>query len=233
MRVTGVIVAVDEFATRRVYTLDDSSGACVECVCPAPEPATTAVSSSSASKREHPDGKPKETGSEKAKEKEKGTAAQPSTMDPWIPWPEMDVGAVVKIKGKPSQFRGMVQLEIVKAEVVRGTEQEVKCWDEVGAFRKAVLGKPWALAGEEIEKCKVRAVKEGRKKVKEGQEGRVEAEKSAREESRKRKRDKEKEKEREKDGEGLGRGNKVNYPSLAARKKLAEQSKGKYDALGI
>ena len=39
VRVTGVVVAVDEYAGKNVYTVDDSSGMCVECVCVAPTPA--------------------------------------------------------------------------------------------------------------------------------------------------------------------------------------------------
>ena len=38
VRVTGVIVAVDEYAGRNVYTVDDSSGMCIECVCVTPTP---------------------------------------------------------------------------------------------------------------------------------------------------------------------------------------------------
>lgn len=32
VRVVGVVVAIDEYAGRRIYTVDDSSGACIECM---------------------------------------------------------------------------------------------------------------------------------------------------------------------------------------------------------
>lgn len=32
VRITGMVVAVDEFPHRRIYTIDDSDGLCIECV---------------------------------------------------------------------------------------------------------------------------------------------------------------------------------------------------------
>lgn len=152
---------------------------------------------------------------------------------------------MVKIKGKPAQFRDEMQVEIVKAEVMRGTEQEVKCWQEVGTFRRDVLDKVWIVEREAEEKLKKKA--EGRR-VEGAHRRTVSGNGGTRgrpEEGRKRKREMEKDAEKRNQGgkgnenrkgsgaEGLGKGNKVNYPSLAVRKQIAEQSKGKYDALGI
>jgi endo-1,3(4)-beta-glucanase len=141
----------------------------------------------------------------------------------------------------------MFQIEVIKIEVLRGTEQEVKCWDEVLAFRRDVLSKPWSVSAEEEEKCKRDMEKALRKaksskshkadartkkgdevaKVGRGDESRVnrkdgegEEESSRRHEGKKRRRDKE---------EGLDPTNKVNHPSMAVRRRVA----GKYDALGI
>ncbi|KAK2599248.1 hypothetical protein N8I77_011018 [Diaporthe amygdali] len=38
IRIAGMVVAVDEFAHRRVYTVDDSDGLCIECVADLPKP---------------------------------------------------------------------------------------------------------------------------------------------------------------------------------------------------
>ena len=46
--------------------------------------------------------------------KPKDIAKTPSTAEPLVPWDELDVGVVVKIKGKPGQFREVKQIEVVK-----------------------------------------------------------------------------------------------------------------------
>lgn len=38
VRIAGIVVAVDEFPHRRVYTVDDSDGLCIECVATIPKP---------------------------------------------------------------------------------------------------------------------------------------------------------------------------------------------------
>jgi len=158
----------------------------------------------------------------------------PSTADPLIPWDDLDVGIVVKIKGKPNEFRDMKQIEIVKAEVMRSTQQEVRCWNEILVFRREVLDVIWVVGKEEEEKLRRKAEREtklerrGKNANREERKRRNKVERRERnEEGRKRR------KEKEKEGEGLGPENKVNYPSLAVRKRIAEKVKGKYDALGI
>ncbi|KAI3392853.1 hypothetical protein diail_5059 [Diaporthe ilicicola] len=37
VRIAGIVVAVDEFPHRRVYTVDDSDGSCIECVAALPK----------------------------------------------------------------------------------------------------------------------------------------------------------------------------------------------------
>ncbi|TVY85506.1 CST complex subunit STN1, partial [Lachnellula suecica] len=128
VRVTGVIVAVDEFYGRRVYTLDDSSGMCIECTCPVPVPAKATVTKPSAAK-----GLPPTV----------TKAEGPTVTNPNIPWDNVDVGTVVKIKGGIKEFREQRQVEIIKVEVLGGTALEVKCWDEALVFRREVLGVPW------------------------------------------------------------------------------------------
>jgi len=147
VRLTGVIVAVDEFYGRKVYTLDDSSGKCIECTCPAPLPpkSTTlppAVTVTKPNAPQQPEG--------------------PTVTNPKVPWDEVDVGAVVKIKGGIREFRDERQVEIIKVEVLRSTDQEVKCWNEVLAFRKDILSVPWVVTREQEEKYKRRAMRDKR-----------------------------------------------------------------------
>lgn len=241
VRITGVIVAVDEFTSRKVYTIDDSSGACIECTCPAPARTPTLPGIPGPLNQTSVQPQPVKI-AVKADTKQ----AQPSTPSvtaPLVPWDDLEVGVVVKIKGKPGQFREVKQVEIVKAEVLRGTQQEVKCWGEVLTFRKEVLNIPWVVKIEDEEKLRRKAAREEqfpRKRMKDGKRKEFEIKEKHQE---KRKRTKEtgmkerleesKEREKEKEGQGLKAGNKVNYPSLAARKKILEAAKGKYDALGI
>ncbi|RDL39612.1 uncharacterized protein BP5553_03952 [Venustampulla echinocandica] len=153
VRITGVIVAVDDFFGRRVYTLDDSSGMCIECTCPAPPSPNTAASA--------PTTKPQPTNPTKFNNpKTEEAVSGPSTSNPKIPWDEVDVGVVVKLKGCVTTFRDQKQVELIKAEVLRTTDQEIRCWNEVLQFRKEVLRVPWAVSEKHEEKCRRRALKE-------------------------------------------------------------------------
>ncbi|TVY27633.1 putative J domain-containing protein [Lachnellula hyalina] len=154
VRVTGVIVAVDEFYGRKVVTLDDSSGMCIECTCPAPVPQAATVSSDTAARP-----------TVVVTRNQAAAVAQqtegPTVANPKIPWDDVDVGVVVKIKGAVKDFReDERQVEIIKVEVLRSTDQEVSCWDEVLAFRREVLGVPWVVSVEMEEKYKRRAMRE-------------------------------------------------------------------------
>ncbi|TVY36320.1 Protein stn1, partial [Lachnellula subtilissima] len=130
VRVTGVIVAVDEFYGRKVVTLDDSSGMCIECTCPAPAPQAATLRADAAAR-------PTVV---VTRNKAAAVAQQtegPTVANPKIPWDDVDVGVVVKIKGAVKDFReDERQVEIIKVEVLRSTDQEVRCWDEVFAFRR-------------------------------------------------------------------------------------------------
>jgi hypothetical protein len=229
-----------------VYTVDDSSGVCIECTCPAPPPQDLALqmhfnqgteSKSTASTAENRNSTPAKKSS------------TPSVEAPLIPWEEMDVGAVVKIKGRPNTFRDVKQVDIIKVEIMRSTEQEVRCWNEVLAFRKEVLRVPWVVSQEAEAKFRSRAEREkqyknrpkkhGKSKAgKNGDVGREKGKdrnvesrrKDGGSDSNRKKGDEHVQKEREKERqEGLKPDNKANYLSLAVRGQLA----GKYDALGI
>ncbi|ROW01291.1 hypothetical protein VMCG_05838 [Cytospora schulzeri] len=122
VRITGMVVAVDEFGTRRNYTVDDSSGVCIECVVDVPksDPSITL-----------------------------GSKEQPAaTGKPRVP-DEVDVGTLVDIRGGLALFRGSKQVKIEKATIIRSTEQELVYWEKVQAFRREVLDRPWELTDKE------------------------------------------------------------------------------------
>lgn len=241
VRVTGVIVAVDEYPGRNVYTVDDSSGMLVECVCVAPAPApkmemigvprhldqVAAISrDATISALEMK----KDAGSGKREAENKGKAGektQPSVQEPIVPWAEMDVGVVVKVKGRVSEFREQNQVEVVKVEVLRCTDEEVRCWNEVIDFRRDVLGKVWVVSKEQEERC--RRVRERELRImgkgKKAEKHRVENGKEERGDARRKKTEMERKKEdyaRRKEREGvLKASNKVNHPSLAVRRTAA------------
>jgi endo-1,3(4)-beta-glucanase len=247
VRVTGVIVAVDEYPGKNVYTVDDSSGMCVECVCVAPvrvpKMGTIGVpthldqiasinqtaSSISESKKQKgmAEGERKGNGGDKT---------APSVEEPIVPWDLMDVGTVIKVKGRIGDFWKQRQVEVVKVEVLWSTDQEVKCWNEVMDFRRDVLGKHWVVSRAEEEKCRRARERELRgkgKKARDKGKDREEKRKEERDEVRRKRKEierrEEEAKRRKERNEAMNAQNKVNYPSLAARRAAA----GKYDALGI
>ncbi|KAG8671635.1 hypothetical protein FPOAC2_04983 [Fusarium poae] len=135
VRIVGLVVAIDEFTGRRVYTIDDSSGACIECT--VKMPISTVV-----------DGNAAATGDTGPK---KVDANPPLPTDPF---PTIDVGCVVDIKGGLSSFRDERQLTIEKMLVVRSTQQEVALWEKRVRFQFEILAKPWVLRKSEIRRCR-------------------------------------------------------------------------------
>ena len=268
IRVMGLVVAVDTYGdkekARNVYTLDDGSGLCIECVAVAPpEPEKEQVPTipaylnygsvaTGASKPEPAEQKKGEDFKGGKEKKELGVE------NPSVPWDAVDVGSVVKVKGRVGMhWTGVKQVDVVKIEIVGCTDEEVKHWDEAGAFKRDVLRKQWIVTPEMEEKCRKRRDRELRRKRKGRETEKDEARKRRKEddhEKGKRKRDEadatkrtleeaskkmeederkarqeEKIKRRKERDEGLDPKNKINYPSLAVRRAAA----GKYDALGI
>lgn len=150
VRIAGVVVAVDEYPGRRIYTVDDSSGVCIECLVDVPRTdaaLTAAVGKPAQAVSAKVD--PKHTrkgGEEAAKVVEKA----PKRVVP----EEVDVGTVVDMKGGLSVFRGNKQIKILKATVLRSTEQEVAFWEKIQKFRREVLDKPWTLTDKEVRRCR-------------------------------------------------------------------------------
>lgn len=131
---------------------------CIECICPAPPTAAEeAITTATANNVEI---------TKKPAKPKSDPSAGPSVTNPNIPWDDVDVGSVVKIKGGISTFRDQKQVEIIKIEVLKSTDQEVKCWNEVLEFRKEVLRVPWVLSAEQEDKCRRRAMRESSRSAK-------------------------------------------------------------------
>ena len=244
-----------------MYTLDDSSGACLECVCTLPSPPAQAVGTGIPEHLQQINEVAKAGSSVSLQGKGKGNRIMgdgqgrdiekekipPSVRTPSVPWEEVDVGSVVKIKGMVGVRWGMKQVEVIKVEVLRSTDMEVRCWNEVSAFKRDVLSRSWVVSTEEEEKCKKRREKElrhaARKKTRKGSEGNGKGKEKAvedcknREEVERKRKDQERIEKHEEQvkrrkaqaGEAPKAKSKVNYAPLAVRRVLA----GKYDALGI
>lgn len=134
VRISGVVVAVDEWEVRRIYTIDDGSGATIQCVVylvPRAVPGKTATTSN----------------------------AKTSTPLPKVDGP-IDVGHVLDIKGSLTTFRDMKNIRAEKITHLRSTEQEVAFWEKVALLKSEVLSKPWVLDRREVRRC--RREEEGR-----------------------------------------------------------------------
>ena len=126
----GVVVAVDEFLGKRVFTIDDSSGVCIE--------AMLSVPSASA-----PSAGQMQTTATNTTAEAGLTAASQQGQD-------LQVGAVVDIKGKLSDYREEKQIRIQKLTSLRSTEQEVALWEKRSQFRREVLDIPWVLRRRDV-----------------------------------------------------------------------------------
>ncbi|KAI0169001.1 hypothetical protein GGR52DRAFT_553208 [Hypoxylon sp. FL1284] len=130
VRVVGVVVAIDEYYGRRIYTVDDSSGKCVECSLDVPKPADST--------------------------RRNGLIGDATPAEPVkdAPYSDIDVGMVIDVKGSTKLFRGQKQIHIQKLQRIRSTNQEVQFWNKIRDFRRDVLSQPWTLGKREVRQCK-------------------------------------------------------------------------------
>ncbi|AEO64125.1 99926bca-d9f9-4247-a565-df7e8426406a [Thermothielavioides terrestris] len=136
IRISGVVVAITEREKKHFYTIDDGSGATLECVVNVP--GTAAVEAA-------PNGK-------------QNPNPNPNPL-PVIDAP-IDVGHVLDIKGSVGTFRKDKQIRAEKIVHLRTTEQEVAFWEKVAQLKRDVLSKPWVLDPREVRRC--RKEEEGR-----------------------------------------------------------------------
>lgn len=208
VRVAGVVVAIDEYAQRRIYTVDDSSGVCIECV-------VALAPASQLAEKEGNDQK-------QSKTEELGAKEPPEPPAPTIPIPDgLDVGSVVDIKGGLKIFRAEKQVKIEKVALLHTTEQEVAFWNKARQLKVDVLSHPWSLESKVIRRCRKEA--EG---IDGSRERRTEKKKPAPSESRV-SRERQEEKPRATSSRPSG------VEKRAKASKIPPDLKGKYNALGI
>ncbi|KAL2119621.1 hypothetical protein VTJ04DRAFT_6582 [Mycothermus thermophilus] len=139
VRIAGVVVAVDERETRHFYTIDDGSGATLECVVSLPPKAGTTITTAAAQAQ--------------TTTTTTATTTADTTRYPTIDAP-IDVGHVLDIKGSVGTFRENRQIRADKIVHLRSTEQEVLFWEKIAQLRREVLCKPWILDPKVVRKCR-------------------------------------------------------------------------------
>lgn len=208
-RLVGIVVAIDDFTGRRIYTVDDSSGRCIECTLSS----TRAIPKADIAA---------------AEKKEDGlTTTQPAKPDSKpADYAEIDVGAVVDVKGSVTTFREEKQLKIVKIKILKSTEQELALWERRTRFQQDVLQKPWTLSKKQLRKC--------RKEAEGSPDDPAAKMREHDDDSRSHKRKKETKRpaaHREGRGRDTDSGNGAGARLVARR--LLPGEKGRYDALGL
>ncbi|PSR79214.1 hypothetical protein BD289DRAFT_485665 [Coniella lustricola] len=158
VRIAGIVVAMDDYLNRRIYTVDDSSGVCIECTVEVPksgqqglltgiEAATSAAVTTTTTT----------TTTNNNTNINNGTSTTNATTNQAklpVPLADIDVGTILDIKGGLALFRGSKQIKILKATVLRSTQHEVAFWDKIAQFRHDVLEKPWYLSDKEVRRCR-------------------------------------------------------------------------------
>ncbi|KAK0617229.1 hypothetical protein B0T14DRAFT_262308 [Immersiella caudata] len=165
VRIAGIVVAVDDFGPWRAYTVDDSSGATIECHVNLPKPAANSAILGGGNPA--PAVKPSNT-----------TAQQQQKVD--LLGSEVNVGDIIDVRGTIRVYRQTRQIKAVKIVHLKSTEKEVEFWGKVAALYRDVLDNPWVLDEKVVRKCRKEA---------EGYEG-----KQARKERRERRERREREK---------------------------------------
>ncbi|KAI1369965.1 hypothetical protein F5Y08DRAFT_6177 [Xylaria arbuscula] len=152
VRIVGVVVAIDHYYGHRVYTIDDSTGQCIECTLPVPNAKNGQIIHRDTAQIGRID--PSKTTS---KPVNAVNTAKTGTIDP-IPTAslptDVDIGMVLDVKGSVKEFRGQRQIKIQKAKRVLSTTQEVLFWDKIRDFRHDTLSRPWVLKDKEVRRCR-------------------------------------------------------------------------------
>ncbi|KAI9151774.1 hypothetical protein HJFPF1_08984 [Paramyrothecium foliicola] len=139
VRIVGVIVAIDEIAGRRFYTIDDSSGACIEVV--------VSISPSIGASE----------GGTRQNSAVPTVAATARLLPTNLPLGDIDVGVVVDVKGRLDSFREERQILVEKIKRIRNTAEEMMLWEKRTTFAREILGQPWVLRRRDIRRCRKEA----------------------------------------------------------------------------
>ncbi|KAI0813137.1 hypothetical protein GGR55DRAFT_599098 [Xylaria sp. FL0064] len=149
VRIVGVVVAIDHYYGHEVYTIDDSTGQCIECTLPVPNPKSDKMNNRHINQAG--------TAENSSKAANLANTVEAITADnvpaPLIP-KDIDIGTVLDVKGSVKLFRGQRQIKIQKAKRVLSTTQEALFWDKTRDFRRDTLSQPWILKDKEVRRCR-------------------------------------------------------------------------------
>ncbi|KAK0707515.1 hypothetical protein B0H67DRAFT_494868 [Lasiosphaeris hirsuta] len=146
VRVAGVVIAVDEFNGRKIYTLDDSSGVTITCTVPPATPPPGGTNSAVGAVGNGDSSKPKSTTTS-------NTQKQPTIIDG-----DIEIGHIILVKGViKTTFWREREIEAVKISHLLSTEQEVQFWEKVEKLRKETLNQPWVLDKRVVRRCQKEA----------------------------------------------------------------------------
>ncbi|KAK2595428.1 hypothetical protein QQS21_006838 [Conoideocrella luteorostrata] len=139
----GPVVAIDEYRGRRVFTVDDSSGKCIEAWVNITIPTPECNASD-----------PMEAQSGKTTTGNVGRAGILQAQDSTGPYNEIDVGDIADVKGSISLFMTEKQIKVEKMMIVKSTTLEVALWRKRSTFHRDILDKPWILRQKDIRRCR-------------------------------------------------------------------------------
>ncbi|VUC20830.1 unnamed protein product [Clonostachys rosea] len=156
VRIVGLVVAIDDIPKRRIFTIDDSSGVCLEAVLKITSP----LAASTTILATKPDlSTAKGAAQKQGQGADVAGSAGSHPQGPKSPYAGIDVGTILDIKGSLTTFRDERQIKVEKMQPVKGTMQEVSLWEKRDKFRSDILSKPWTLSRECIKKCQRRATR--------------------------------------------------------------------------
>lgn len=154
VRIVGVVVAVEDFKTRRLYTIDDSSGTGIVAVVTGKYVSTYSYGAKESNSLR---ANGKDIPQQRDALKEQAVATEGAHIE--FPYNGVDVGAVVYIKGSLTTFAEEKQVKVEKLVHVQSTTEEVVLWEKRNKFYTDVLAKPWVLSSELVQMCRRQAEK--------------------------------------------------------------------------
>ena len=139
VRVAGIVVAIDDFGPWRAYTLDDTSGATIECHINLPKPAAA-------------DGVFERTDAGNS-----AASNPPAQQKSQVFDEDVAIGDIIDVKGTVRVYRQARNIKAEKIVHLRSTMQEVEFWEKLNELRREVLDRPWVLDRRVIRKCRKEA----------------------------------------------------------------------------
>ncbi|KAI0429346.1 hypothetical protein F5Y09DRAFT_331909 [Xylaria sp. FL1042] len=138
VRIVGVVVAIDHYYGHQVYTVDDSTGQCIECILSVPSSKNDKMNPRHIGRARTVD-----NSTVPSKVANLANTAEATTIDNEPPIPiDTDIGTVLNVRGSVTVFRGQKQIKIDTAKRVLSTTQEALFWDKTRNFRRDILSEP-------------------------------------------------------------------------------------------